>query len=60
MIDAQSSRSLAVRFLAMAIHAREQGDIVTAELLTANAMDYLDEANRSAAEKERTPRLPNR
>jgi hypothetical protein len=33
MIDAQVFALLAIRFLAMAIHARDQGDIVTAELV---------------------------
>jgi hypothetical protein len=35
--------------LQMALDARQEGDLVTAELLVAHAMDYLEEADRLAS-----------
>jgi hypothetical protein len=35
--------------LQMALDARQEGDLVTAELLVAHAMDYFDEADRLAS-----------
>ena len=35
--------------LQMALDARQEGDLVTAELLVAHAMDYFDESDRLAS-----------
>ena len=35
--------------LQMALDARQEGDLVTAELLFAHAMDYFDESDRLAS-----------
>ena len=53
MMDAAIARDLGNSLLELAREARENGDIVTAELLTAEARQYLDEAAR---EEQRKPR----
>ena len=48
MADAERLRSHAARLLAMALKAHENGDHDFAELLTARAMHYIDDAAAAA------------
>ena len=48
MITPNPLRRRAERLLALALEAREKGDVELAEQLTARAMEYLDEVNGTA------------
>ena len=52
MTPAQLSRDWGIRLLAMAIKAREDGDVLTAELFTADAMHHLIQSDRLAAQED--------
>ena len=45
-MDHKTEKYLGTLLLRMAADARQEGDLVTAELLAAHSKDYFDEANR--------------
>jgi hypothetical protein len=49
MMDHKGDEYWGIVLLEMAHDAREDGDLVTAELLTAAAMEYFGQADRAAA-----------
>ena len=48
-MDHKTEKYLGTLLLRMAADARQEGDLVTAELLVAHAMDYFDESDRLAS-----------
>ena len=49
VMDHETEKYWGTLLLRMAADARQEGDLVTAELLSAHAKDYLDEADRLAS-----------
>ena len=48
-MDHKTEKYLETLLLRMAADARQEGDLVTAELLVAHSMDYFDESDRLAS-----------
>ena len=46
MANRKTKKDWGTILLQMALDARQEGDLVTAELLAAHSKDYFDEANR--------------
>ena len=49
MANRKTKKDWGTILLQMALDARHEGDLVTAELLVAHAMDYFDESDRLAS-----------
>ena len=49
MANRKTKKDWGTILLQMALDARQEGDLVTAELLVAHAMDYFDESDRLAS-----------
>jgi hypothetical protein len=58
MTDPDRLRQQAEYLFALALRAREKGDVQLAEELTARAVQYLDEANGTADEPSMPPPEP--
>jgi hypothetical protein len=56
-MDHQTGKYWGTLLLRMAADARQEGDLVTAELLAAYAKDCLDEADRLASPRLRAPQV---
>ena len=61
MANRKTKKDWGTILLQVAMDARQEGDVVTAELLVAHAMDYFDEADRLASRwREVEARLDDR